>query len=144
MAEKYRKNGKSGLFSIFSGIFFHFRSGQIFHASPIFFHFCRSARFALCSRPARCNWARGPSRLLFYAMGTVGRCHFSGLLACTKGNTGEHRYDRGGRGRRQQRGTDHILVHQNAATRKAAMHTAIFFTSQFIPKGPCRTKKTMT
>ena len=40
MAEKYRKNGKSGLIFHFVGIFRpffpHFRSGQIFHDFPIF------------------------------------------------------------------------------------------------------------
>ena len=41
---------------------------------------------------------------IFSCNGTVGRCHFLGSWLAQK----EHRYDRGGRGRRQQRGTDHI------------------------------------
>ena len=41
---------------------------------------------------------------IFLCNGTVGRCHFLGSWLAPK----EHRYDRGGRGRRQQRGTDHI------------------------------------
>ena len=49
-----------------------------------------------------CNGARKARNLL--CNGTVGRCHFLGSWLAQK----EHRYDRGGRGRRQQRGTDHI------------------------------------
>ena len=55
--EKIPKKWKIGLifhfFGIFRPFFPHFRSGQIFHVFPFFSHFCRSARFPLCSRPAR-------------------------------------------------------------------------------------------
>ena len=57
MAEKYRKTGKLARFSIFSVFFGHFfpifDRGKFSTFFPFFSLFCRSARFPLCSRPAR-------------------------------------------------------------------------------------------
>ena len=51
------KNGKSARFSIFSVFFGHFfpifDRGKFSTIFPFFSHFCRSARFPFCSRPAR-------------------------------------------------------------------------------------------
>ena len=55
--------------------------------------------------PPRILYVMGPEKPgSFCVMGLSPRCHFLGSWLAQK----EHKYDKGGRGRRQQRGTDHI------------------------------------